>query len=70
MKILKKDIQYINFNIINYDFNNFTLKITEDRKFCAAVSDIKLRKLLYIKFEVIFEVKNCKLTCLLNFSVH
>jgi len=29
-----------------------------------------MRRLLYTKFEVVFEVKDCKLNCLLNSSVH
>ena len=70
MKILKEDIQYISLDIINYNFDNFTSKITENKKFCAVISDVKLRKLLYTEFEVIFRVKDCKLTCLLNFSIH
>ena len=67
--IFKKDFQYIDLDIINYDFNYTTLKITENRKFCAVIIDVRCKKLLYTDFEVVFEVKNCKLKCLLNLSV-
>ncbi len=70
MKILKEDLQYINLDIINYDFDNITSEITEDRKFYAAVSDARQRGLPWAEFEVDSEVKHCKSTCLLNSHVH
>jgi hypothetical protein len=45
-------------------------KITENRKFCAVIIDVRCRKLLYTEFEVVFKVKDCKSKCLLNLSVH
>jgi len=67
--ILKEDLQYINLDIINYDFDYTTSKITENKKFCAVIIDVRCRRLLYADFEVVFEVKDCKSKCLLNSSI-
>jgi hypothetical protein len=71
INIFKEDFQYIDLDIINYDFDYIiTSKITENRKFCAVIIDVRCRKLLYVEFEVVFKVKDCKSKCLLNLSVH
>jgi len=44
--------------------------ITKNRKFCTAILDVRMRRLSYTEFEVVSEVKDCKLNCLLNSSVH
>ena len=68
--IFKEDLQYINLDIINYDFDYTTSKITENRKFCAVIIDVRCRKLLYAESEVVFRVKDYKLKCLLNLNIH
>jgi len=70
VNILKEDIQYTYLNTINYSFEDITTDITEDRKFCTAILDVRMRRLPYTEFEVVFKVKDCKLNCLLNSSVH
>ncbi len=70
VNILKEDIQYTYLDTINYSFNDITTDITEDRKFRTAILDVRMRRLSYTEFEVIFKVKDCKLNCLLNSSVH
>ena len=70
MNILKEDIQYTYLDIINYSFDDITTDITKDRKFCTVILDVKMRRLSYAEFEVVFKVKDCKLNCLLNSSVH
>jgi len=70
VNILKEDIQYTYLDIINYSFNDITTNITEDRKFCTVILDVRMRRLSYTEFEVVFKVKDCKLNCLLNSSVH
>ncbi len=70
VNILKEDIQYTYLDTINYSFDGITTDITEDRKFCTAILDVRMRRLSYTEFEVVFKVKDCKLNCLLNSSVH
>jgi len=70
VNILKEDIQYTYLDTINYSFDGITTNITEDRKFCTAILDVRMRRLSYTEFEVVSEVKDCKLNCLLNSSVH
>ena len=70
MNILKEDIQYTYLDIINYSFDDITTDITRDRKFCTVILDVRMRRLPYTEFEVVSEVKDCKLNCLLNSSVH
>jgi len=70
VNILKEDIQYTYLDIINYSFDGITTDITEDRKFCTVILDVRMRRLPYTEFEVVFKVKDCKLNCLLNSSVH
>jgi len=70
VNILKEDIQYIYLDTINYSFDDITTDITENRKFCTAILDVRMRRLPYTEFEVVFKVKDCKLNCLLNSSVH
>ncbi len=70
VNILKEDVQYIYLDIINYSFDDITTDITENRKFCTVILDVRMRRLPYAEFEVVSEVKDCKLNCLLNSSVH
>jgi len=70
VNILKEDIQYTYLDIINYSFDDITTDITGDRKFRTAILDVRMRRLPYTEFEVVFKVKDCKLNCLLNSSVH
>ncbi len=70
VNILKEDIQYTYLDTINYSFDDITTDITRDRKFCTAILDVRMRRLSYTEFEVVFKVKDCKLNCLLNSSVH
>ena len=70
MNILKEDIQYTYLDTINYSFDDITTDITENRKFCTVILDVRMRRLSYAEFEVVFKVKDCKLNCLLNSSVH
>jgi len=70
VNILKEDIQYTYLDTINYSFDGITTDITEDRKFHTAILDVRMRRLPYTEFEVVSEVKDCKLNCLLNSSVH
>ena len=70
MNILKEDIQYTYLDTINYSFDDITTDITRDKKFCTAILDVRMRRLSYTEFEVVFKVKDCKLNCLLNSSVH
>jgi len=70
VNILKEDIQYTYLDTINYSFDDITTDITENRKFCTVILDVRMRRLSYAEFEVVFKVKDCKLNCLLNSSVH
>jgi len=70
VNILKEDIQYTYLDTINYSFDDITTDITENRKFRTAILDVRMRRLSYTEFEVVFKVKDCKLNCLLNSSVH
>ncbi len=70
MNILKEDIQYTYLDTINYSFDGITTDIIKDKKFCTAILDVRIRRLPYTEFEVVFKVKDCKLNCLLNSSVH
>jgi len=70
VNILKEDIQYTYLDTINYSFDDITTNITEDRKFRTVILDVRMRRLSYTEFEVVFKVKDCKLNCLLNSSVH
>ena len=70
MNILKEDIQYTYLDTINYSFNDITTDIIRNRKFCTVILDVRMRRLSYTEFEVVFRVRDCKLNCLLNSSVH
>jgi len=70
VNILKEDIQYTYLDIINYSFDDITTDIIKNRKFCTVILDVRMRRLSYAEFEVVFKVKDCKLNCLLNSSVH
>jgi len=70
VNILKEDIQYTYLDTINYSFDDITTNIIKDRKFCTVILDVRMRRLPYTEFEVVSEVKDCKLNCLLNSSVH
>jgi len=70
VNILKEDIQYTYLDTINYSFDGITTNITKDRKFRTVILDVRMRRLSYAEFEVVFKVKDCKLNCLLNSSVH
>jgi len=70
VNILKEDIQYTYLDTINYSFDDITTDITENKKFCTVILDVRMRRLSYTEFEVVFKVKDCKLNCLLNSSVH
>ena len=70
VKILKEDFKYISFNIIIYKFENRTMSITEDRKFCAAVIDFRQRELQSAEFRVIFKETDSKMNCQLNLHIY
>jgi len=70
VNILKEDIQYTYLDTINYSFDDIITDIIRDRKFHTVILDVRMRRLSYAEFEVVFKVKDCKLNCLLNSSVH
>ena len=63
MKILKEDFKYISSDIIIYKFENETISITRNRKFCAAVIDFRQRELQSAEFRVVFEETDSKINC-------
>ena len=70
VKILKEDLAYISSDIIIYKFENETMSITENRKFCAAVIDFRQRELQSAEFRVVSEETDSKINCQLNLHIH
>lgn len=70
MDILREDLQYTSLDTINYEFGDIESEIIGDRKFRAAVIDARERRQPHAVFEVISRVRDRKLNCLSNSSVH
>ena len=70
VKIFKEDLKYISSDIIIYKFENKTISITENRKFCAAVINFRQRELQSAEFRVVFKKTDSKINCQLNLYIY